>query len=294
MIIKTVKLGFYPQIVPFEVVLNQHALCIPFGDTHFGVEDFPEHKVKTNIKWAIDRGAIFLGMGDYLDFASCTQRAIMGNLRESTHQQLDDAVKWKVDELFENVLKPTVGLWLGLLEGNHRWTFKNGTSSDQYLCKLLGCDFLGTSTSIRVHPAGVPKQHPEADTIIFAHHGVGSSRKVGGHLNRVEDLLAWIDADIYLMGHTHAKIFAPTDFQYITPDGIHTHRTKLIARTGSWYKGYSSHTPLKLTEPAYKSRGNYVEQQLYSPSALGNPCFGIGFEQIHGSRYFKPAIHGSM
>jgi len=267
---------------------------MPIGDIHYGVQDFPTNKLKTNIKWALDRGCIFLGMGDYFDFASSTQRSIMRSLREATAQQIDDATRTEADKLYEEILEPTKGRWLGLLEGNHRWTFQDATTVDQYLCSLLGCDFLGTSATIRVHLDKAPKGHYEADTVIFAHHGIGSSRKIGGHLNRVEDLLAWIDADIYLMGHSHAKIFAPLDFQYITPDGVHTHRTKLIARTGSWYKGYASKGPLPLTTAAYMSRGTYIEQQAYMPTAMGSPCFGMGFEQIVGSKYYKPAIHGAM
>jgi hypothetical protein len=232
-------------------------------------------------------------MGDYFDFASCTQRSIMNGLREATSKQIDNAIRDQVERLY-SFLEPTHGKWLGLLEGNHRWTFQDATTADQYLCSLLGCDFLGTSSAIRVRPSMAPKRHPEADTVIFCHHGVGSSRKLGGHLNRVEDLLEWFDADIYLMGHSHAKIFAPMDYQSITPDGVHTHRTKLVARTGSWYKGYASHGPLPLTEAAQKSRGNYVEEKAYPPSAMGSPCFGIGFEKIKNSTFYKPAIHGSM
>jgi hypothetical protein len=293
MIIKTIVLSQHKQIIPFEVVQNQHAILMPIGDIHWGVEDFPLSKLKTNIKWAVDRGCVFLGMGDYLDFASCTQRAILKQLRDTTATQIDNAIKREVEDLFE-VLRSTKGLWLGILEGNHRWTFQDSTTADQYLCSLLQCDFLGTSSAIRVHPVMAPKQHPEADTIVFCHHGVGSSRKLGGHLNRVEDLMEWFDADLYLMAHSHAKIFAPMDYQSITPDGVHTHRTKLVARTGSFYKGYASHSPLPLTESAQKSRGNYIEEKAYPPSAMGAPCFGIGFEKIGGSRFYKPAIHGSM
>jgi hypothetical protein len=291
--IKTVRVSPTPQKVEFKVVQNQHSILMPMGDMHYGVADFPTERLKTNTQWAIDRGCLFLGMGDYLDFASATQRNITNSLRGATSEQIDDMVKIVIEEFYK-ILEPTTGKWIGLLEGNHRWTFQDATTADQYLCSLLKCDFLGTSAVIRANPTNAPRGHYEADTVIFAHHGIGSSRKLGGHLNRVEDLLAWIDADIYLMGHSHAKIFAPLDFQYITPDGIHTHRTKLIARTGSWYKGYSSGAPLPLTEAGYKSRGTYIEAQAYMPTALGSPCFGIGFEKINGSKYYKPAIHGSM
>lgn len=294
MIIKTVTLPVMKQNIPYGVVENQHALLMPMGDIHFGVQDFPLKKFEATIKWAIDRGCMFIGMGEYLDFTSASQRNVFGGLRESVRQQIDIGIRQLVEDIYE-VLRPTKGRWLGMLEGDHYWEFTDDhTSADQYLCKLLECDFLGTSAWIRVHPVKAPKDHIEADTIIYAHHGIGGSRKLGGHLNRVEDLLSWIDADLYLMGHSHAKIFGPVDYQIMTPDGVHSHRTRMIARTGGWLKGYVSHDPLSLITPAIQSRGTYVEKKAYPPSALGAPCFGIGFEKIEHSKYFKPAIHGSL
>ena len=100
--------------------------------------------------------------------------------------------------------------------------------------------------------------------------------------------------DIYLMGHSHAKVAAPIDWQTISPDGIHYHKTKLLARTGSWMKGYQSSKPLDNSALVSKSRGSYIEQKAYTPSALGGLCIGIGFEKIPDSKFYKPAVHLSL
>jgi hypothetical protein len=188
----------------------------------------------------------------------------------------------------------TGGRWIGLIEGDHRWDFADGTSADQYLCHLLGTDFLGSSALVTLKPSGLPKGHREGETKIFVHHGIGSSRSSGGHLHRVEDLLKWVDADLFLMGHSHAKVAAPIDWQTVSPDGIHYHKTKLLARTGSWMKGYQSSRPLDNSELVSKSRGSYIEQKAYTPSALGGLAIGIGFEKIPESRFYKPALHLSL
>jgi len=232
-------------------------------------------------------------MGDYLDFTPESQRMIFANMRDSTRAQLDGFVREKADKLAE-LLEPTKGRWLGMLEGNHRWDFMNGTSVDQYLCDSVDADFLGTMAMVRIIFKDMPQGHPEGYCTICVHHGIGSSRLAGGHLNRVEDLLKWIDADIYLMGHSHAKLGAPIDVMTISPDGVHYHRTKVVARTGAWLMGYASHEPLDLDEPVSESRGSYVEAKAYTPSAMGGLCFGIGFEMIHNSKYYRPTIHFSM
>lgn len=293
MIIKKQIISKQLQKIPFQLAQNQHALLIPMGDIHYGIGDFPTKKLQTNIEWGLDRGAMFIGMGDYFDFTSTSQRIIVSSMREEAKKEIDGLVKIQVEKFFQ-ILEPTKKLWLGLIEGQHRWEFMDGTSSDQYLCQLLECDFLGTSTLINLHPMRAPREHPEANTMIFAHHGIGSARKAGGHLNRIEDILEWVEADIYLMGHSHAKIAAPIDYQIITPDGVHTHRTRILARTGSWFKAYSSTTPQNLKIPARISRGTYVERGAYTPTAMGSLCFGIGFEQIPHSRYYKPSIHCSI
>lgn len=271
---------------------NQIAILNPLGDVHFTPDEtFPHERFKKHINWALERDMIFVGMGEYLDFTSFSQRKQLMPVRDNTRKMLDDLVRYHVEQLAE-ILLPTQGRWVGMLEGDHRWDFQDGTSADQLLCEYLNCDFLGTSALIRLKAR--IKGHPEADTILFVHHGIGTSRTAGGHLNRVEDLLKWIEADIYLMGHSHAKVAAPIDCQYISPDGVHYHRTKIIGRTGAWLRGYMSHEPLDLNESVFKSRGSYVEQKAYTPAALGALVIGIGHEKIRDSYYYRPALHVSL
>lgn len=294
MITKTVTLKPIAQKVVFVLARNQQAILMPVGDVHFGTLDFPTEKFVTHFRWGMDRGAWFLGMGEYLDSASYSQRAIYNQLRDSEKIKEDDKIRKQADELL-GLIGFTKGRWIGLIEGDHRWDFVTGRSVDQYIARGLGCDFLGTSTLLRLKLDHiVPRGHDEADCIVYAHHGVGSSQTAGGQLNKPESLLKWIAADIYLMGHTHAKLADPIDQQCITPDGVLYHRTKIIARTGGWLAAYTATEPLDLDAPVTESRGTYVEQRALMPSAMGGLCFGIGVEQIEGSKYFRPALHFSV
>lgn len=279
--------------VPFELTREQKILLMPVGDIHFGSEKWPEEKMVNHLRWGMDRGATFLGMGDYFDFASFSQRLILKQLRDSSRKEIEGMIELKIQSLLD-LIYFTKGHWIGLVEGHHFWEFADGTTSDQRLCKALECEFLGTSGLIRLSYDNVSSHHPEADCIVYLHHGLGAPRTSGGHLNRVEDLLKWIDADIYLMGHSHSKVSSPIDRQYVSPDGIHYHRTKVMARTGGWLTGYVSNGTLGLDEPAWESRGTYVEQKLLMPSAMGGLAFGIGYELISGSKYYRPTIHYSV
>jgi len=268
---------------------NQHTVLMPIGDVHFGSKDWPARRFRKHIEWGIDQGALFLGMGEYLDFTSESQRQALRSLRESQAEQIDDLIRHRVEE-FAKVLDGTTEHWLGLLEGHHYWVFQDGTTSDQYLCTLLKAPFLGTSTLALLHIARgrtkpVDRQGNSVqgcDVTIFAHHGFGgTSRRQGGNLHRIEDLLQWIEADIYLLGHTHAKPAAPVARLYRTDTGYLYHRKKLLVRTGGWLRGYAGHAydafPLAR---ANLYRGSYVEQKLLPPVPLGAPVLTLGYRRI--------------
>jgi hypothetical protein len=277
--------------VKFSLTSNQKLLLAPIGDIHYGAQGFPIRLFKETVQWLLDRGAFFLGMGEAFDFSSRSQRVQMAPLRDATKKEIDVWISDQIKDLSE-LLSKTKGRWVGMLEGDHYWTFSDGTTSDQRLCKDLDSDFLGTSALVRISME--IKDHPEGDTIICCHHGIGMSRTQGGQLLRVEDLLKMFDADVYLMGHSHGKLLSPIDRQCITPDGVHYHRTNIIGRTGSWMRQYLSHKPLDLREPAVESRGTYAEKKAYIPASIGCPLIGIGFEKIHESKYYRPTLHYSI
>ena len=174
------------------------------------------------------------------------------------------------------------------------WKFGDETSIEQYLCEQLDADFLGDASLIRLRFDDAPQNHPEADVLLFVHHGKGAAQTVGGHLLAPEKVLKWIDADMMLLGHDHAKIPGPSDKIYLTPDNALVHKTCIVARTGGYLKGYEGKKPQPLGFPSADSEGSYVEKALLPPSSIGSLCFSLGYEKINDSRYYRPVIHGSF
>ena len=263
----------------FELTPHQKMLLMPIGDVHAFSDDWPAQRFEDHIKWGVDRGAWFLGMGEYLDFTSASQRLILEDLRDTQHAHLDRLIKGEVERLY-TLMAASKGRWLGMLEGHHYHQYLDGTTSDQHLCRLLDAPFLGTSTLLSVR-LDMPEENKGCDVLVFAHHGAarGGARKQGGKLHRLEDLLSWIEADIYLMGHDHSKVNAPMDRLYRTQGGHLYHRTKIMARTGGWLRGYAGKRAVDLGIPAAKSRGSYVEQGAMGPSSLGAPVFSLGYKR---------------
>ena len=277
---------FRPGTTPkhkFQLTPHQQMLLMPVGDVHAWSDGWPEDRFRDHIKWGVSQGAYFLGMGEYLDFTSTSQRDILRKLRGSQQKQLDGMLRTAVERLAK-LMKPSRGRWLGMLEGHHYHQFQDGTTTDQYLCQLLDAPFLGTSTLMTVRLGRPSGGSDGCDVIIFAHHGCGSGgRKQGSHLHKLEDLLGWIEADIYLMGHTHAKVTSPVDRLYRTHGGYLYHRTKILARTGGFLRGYVAHEATERTSttvPADTLRGGYVEQAALAPSALGGIVLSLGYKRI--------------
>lgn len=246
-------------------------LLMPVGDIQWsGRDDEVAMKMlQRHIKWGVEHGAYFLGMGDYIDFLSPSNRARLASaaLYDTAAKTIDDTAHRLVQDLYNKALKPSKGRWLGLLEGHHFHEDSHGITSDQWLSKMLGAPFLGTSAIVRLVLANRTKR---GAVKIWCHHGVGGSSTVGAPVNKIERLLTnWGSAaDIFLMGHHHKKVAAPVDMIESVFDGNGgprlVHRTKILACTGGFLKGY-----VVGAKDGDTPRGGYVEQGMMNPVALG-------------------------
>jgi hypothetical protein len=196
-----------------------------------------------------------------MDLASFTERRVLEShdLHDSTRQSLNDIYKKRTEQLSEE-LSFMKGRIIGMLEGNHFVTLESGITSTQYLCHLLGCKYLGYSAFVRLAFKDKGKTTRKCAIDLWIHHGKAGAKLVGGSLNNVEQMCQIAEADIYLMGHDHRKS-AATKTRLALSDGnggFNLSRRKiLLARTGSFLKGY---------EP---EKSSYVAEACYAPTDLG-------------------------
>ncbi len=94
---------------------------------------------------------LFLGVGDYLDGFSTSERAVLkdGKLHESTRENLEGMQNGRV-KLLAKELSFMKGHLAGLMNGNHYAEFQDGTNSDQRLARELDCLYLGAQTFVRL------------------------------------------------------------------------------------------------------------------------------------------------
>src|SRR5688572_5995298 len=166
---------------------GDEVLLMPIGDIQwYGDERAIALKMlRRHIEWGVANNAYFIGMGDYVDTFSPSNRERLRSaaLYDTAREAVDKLTHDLVEEIFERALKPSVGRWLGLLEGHHLHEYMDGTTTDQHLCRLLKAPFLGSSAYVRLvlrrqGASSVP-------VLIWSHHGVGGGTSLSGPLNQL-------------------------------------------------------------------------------------------------------------
>ncbi len=239
----------------------------PLGDIQYGSQGCSTGLLKKDVTRIVDRGQFVIGMGDYIDPMSPSNRHALKvaaqGLYESTLDLIDGAVERLVGELAD-VLKPIPSKnILGMLGFDHGWEFQDGQPSDALLARKLKTEYLGHSTIISIN---------QGDHIrplkVFATHGKGGSVSATGKTLHLERMLSSMDADIVLFGHSHLK-YGYTSVQL----GIRHlksgepriySQTRVGAVTGSYLKGYQANT----SRGGWPS-GSYVERAALRPVPLG-------------------------
>lgn len=249
----------------------EQMLIIPIGDIQYQGKDGGTDldRLRRHIRWGVENNGYFLGMGDYIDLSSPSNRQALAaaNLYDSVREALDAIAENWVKELY-SILAVTKGRWIGMLQGHHWHPFQNGESSDTMLCRLLDTKFLGDSAMFQIRFHNTPSRTTLPVTI-FAAHGTGSGKLVSSALNKLEELSSGFAADIYFMAHQSKQPVAPLDYLYIGCERVVRlrHKTKYLVATGGFYKGY-----LEGSQRQGRPGGSYVEKGLMKPVALGAPA----------------------
>ena len=205
----------------------------------------------------------FVGLGDYIDFASPSNREALAHakLYDTARKVIADATKNLTDELYDKVLKPTKGMWLGMVNGHHHMNIPKVGDSDEYLADKLGAPFCHELGLVQLRWDG------GAEVNILFFHGDGGSVFPWGPLNKLFRISPNFDADILLMGHQTKK--AVGEYDFISPvfptdsEARLEHRTRHLVGTGGWTKGY------------VHGKQTYVSAGMYPPVALGQPIVHV-------------------
>lgn len=234
-----------------------------FGDIHWGHPMFSMDTWKRFVSTYKDRDdCVFLGMGDYQDFMSSSERRAMASasaqLHEGSVELINQLMTERMDE-FTNQIRWMGDRLIGMVEGNHYYSFLDGETSTMKMARELKTKYLGVTALVRLNLA-VSGCAMNCD--IFVHHGRAGGQLAGSPFNTVEKMQFGFDADIYAMGHDHsigclpkARMVPKFNAKAGTLD-IHERRTLLI-RSGSFLRGYAT------------GKQSYIADAGLNPKPLG-------------------------
>ena len=272
--------AYKPQLTDSRTFDAKEVRVIPIGDIQYQNDfwtDVP--RLKRYLRWGLDNECYFLGMGDFIDAGSPSERAalltIRGTLHDSTRNLLETAVRDIIDELMD-ILEESKGSWLGMLRGHHSFEFEDATIPEDIIAQRLDTTVLGDCAMLAMD---FGKRYKPA--WIWCHHGAGGGLTPGVALNRLAHISRGFYADVYLMGHVHKTTAAPVPWMYGELQGAnreaHLEGSKrYLMSVGGFLKGYAEGS----TDPTGRPAGSYVEKAMMTPNALGTAV--IKFRPIKG------------
>lgn len=269
----------------------EETTLMPIGDVQYagGGDKDPcdVDRLQRHLGWGMKQGAYFLGMGDYLDTVSPSNRKALraAGLYDTTKDAIEEIMAQRLEK-FLGIVKGTEGRWLGLLEGHHYYEFEDGTTTDTRLCQQLRAPYLGDCAFVRL--VFQAQGRKRVGCTIWCHHGEGSGRLAGAPLAPLERMSQAFEADIYLMGHHHRKVSAPLDRIYVNwaerPPRLR-HRRVIIGCTGGFLRGY-----MQGSRRGGRAQGTYVEQGMMAPAALGGLVIRIRPRQRAGTYHLDLGV----
>ena len=187
--------------------------------------------------------------------------ALSSSVSDSYSESIDPQAQ--LDHLY-NILEPLKERILVITEGNHELrTYKQaGIKPMQQLAYML----FGKNESAKVYSPGAwlmylsfganrGRECRQTVYAVYGKHGSGGGKRVGSKMNRLEDMGAVVDADIFIHSHTHV------------PAAFRTSRYRVDYRN----RKVTEHEQLFVNTNAWLNFGGYGEDCGFSPTSQKPP-----------------------
>lgn len=226
---------------------------LPLADLHLGDLSCDYKLIQQRIDYIKSTSNVFCILnGDLMDTAICSSIGDTYGANLQPMEQLKACV-----EIFE----PIKDKILCITPGNHenRVYKSDGLDMTALMAAQLGLSDKYTETTallfIRFGQLTKHSHGRKACYTAYVTHGAGGGRKEGGKINRLADLAQIVDADIYIMSHTHLPAVLKTAYYRVDMSNSTVTKTdKLFVNTS-----------------AFLDYGGYGDRQGYKPGSTDTP-----------------------
>lgn len=228
--------------LPYAETIEIH----PMADLHIG-DNMCDFKLITEKIEHIKNtpNAYCILDGDLMDTAIASSIGDTYGANLQPMEQLKQCVK---------IFEPIKDKILAVLPGNHenRVYKSDGLDITSLMCSQLGiADRYSSTTALLFIRFGKQNSHGKHRPFLYTAyvtHGTGGGRREGGKINRLADLAAIVDADIYIHAHVHTPIvFKESFFRVSSANSSVSLAEKLFVNTGAFlsYGGYGDKAGFK-------------------------------------------------
>ncbi len=235
---------------------------LPLADLHLGDAHCDRGLILATLEAVMQDDNLYVILdGDLMNSAIVGSKSDVYGETMSPAAQLEECTR-----LFQPLAD--AGKILAILPGNHeeRISKSVGVDMTRILARQLGIEHLYSPTSAVIFlKFGVRHRRraegrPMVYSIYVTHGYGGGGRRAGGKVNALEDLSRIVDADIYVMGHTHQ----PASFRR----GHYVCSHSACAAT--YHEMVFVNTAAYLTYP-----GSYGDRMGYAPSSTIAPIITL-------------------
>jgi predicted phosphodiesterase len=212
---------------------------VPIADLHIGDPASKENVIKSLIDGvANNENRYAILVGDLMNTAIAGSKSDFYNEAIKPSEQLQRCYE---------LLSPIKDKVLGVVSGNHEERIGKslGVDMTRVLATELGIQSLYSDTSALIFlrfGCRKDKKRP-MNYSIYVNHGHGGGRKPGGKINGLADFGSIIDADCFIIGHTHLPAsYKDQSFHVIPQSGTAVLKERLFVNTASalGYTGYGN------------------------------------------------------
>ena len=230
---------------------------MPVADYHWADPNSDHDKIAEDLAYIHNHDNCFCILnGDLMD---CAIASSIGDTYGATLSPMD--------ELRECVklFQPIAQKILCVVPGNHeRRHYKtNGIDLTELMCRQIGIEDRYSPTTallfIRFGEQNGKQHNRKVPYTVYVSHGNGGGRKEGGKIQRLVDISTIVDADCYIVGHTHLPALLKDSF----------------ARPNMGNSSVTYCTRLYINTSAKLNYGGYGEVGGFKPACTDTPIIHL-------------------
>jgi len=252
----------------------------PIGDIQWSglPGQVAERHLTAHMKRCHELGAHYVGLGDYIDFMSPSNRLRLAqaDLYDNATEVIRAKARQLTEEVHDKYLKQTASRWLGMVSGHHYTPLSGDETTDTLLAGWLHAPFTESVMYIRLQFSAAGGRSGQVD--ILALHGNGSAKALLTKLRKMSSHFPHVD--LLLAGHCTARAVDSWAGIYPVERGdtlMLRDKPVWAVLGGGWSRAYQ------------ETETGYVEKAFLPPVTLGAPLITVVPEWTR-QRRFVPSI----